>query len=118
LYAASAKSGAAAVLFRNAVNVFWQGGMVYTAGAAASAGITIDGGGTLLSNSSGIHLSGVDTNGDLVIDRAQRVTANIDIGGNLTISKSAADVFVSGIVVGRIINESTTAVVSVAPPRN
>jgi hypothetical protein len=111
-FAAQAVSGAEAVLFRNATQVFWQGGIIFPAKAAPSSGLTITGlPETPYLNSTNIFISDVYMAGDMVIDYARNITYSGFIGADLKITPAARMVWITGLVGGKIDNRSTTATV-------
>ena len=111
-FAAQAISGAEAVLFKNASQVFWHGGIVFPAKAASSSGLTITGlPETPYLNSTNIFISDVYMAGDMVIDNARNVTFSGFVGGDLKISPAAKMVWITGLVGGKTDNRSTSATI-------
>lgn len=111
-FAAQAVSGDQAVLFKNATQVFWYGGMIFPAKSAKSSGLTITG----LSESpylasTNIFISDVYMTGGMVIDNARNVIFSGMIGGDLRVSSAAKMAMISGLIGGEIVNNSTTATI-------
>lgn len=96
-------------LFRNVVNLNWQGGFLYQA-AGARAGMTITGGGntpTSGQRSTYVQLHGAMIGGDLLIDHAEDVVVCSVVTGTITIGPDVLRGWIGGLAGGGVLNQGT-----------
>lgn len=99
------------VLLKSAVQVFWHGGEIMPAGSGTNPGITITGGSEITHQSVNIFISDVYVAGTLNISNAFSVSFRGLVGADATIEASASNVFLGGLVGGKLLNRSTNATI-------
>lgn len=99
------------VLLKSAVQVFWHGGEIMPAGSGTSPGITITGGSEITRQSVNIFISDVYVAGTLNISNAYSVSFSGLVGADVTIESTASNVFLGGLVGGKLLNLSTKATI-------
>jgi hypothetical protein len=104
-WAAGATDGDSAILFKNVVNLEWNGGFTFVPIAPATGvGITVTGAGSGTSASDNVHINISKTIGNFVSDFASSVLFIGTVGGNFTATANTSSCIFVGNITGSTTN--------------
>lgn len=110
-WAAQSSAPNKSVLLRGAVQVFWHGGEVMPAGSGTNPGLTITGGPETTRQSVNIFISDVYIAGTLNVSNAYSVSFRGLVGADATIESTASNVFIGGLIGGKLFSGSDSATI-------